>query len=233
MIAWPPLAHEDPTYWFSTADRVALRQAAQEAELGHAGEIVPYVVPHCAPEGVQAWPAAALGALAGASLTALGLQLLAWPPGGALELWVLLPPFFGAAIGWLVVRVFPRLEARLLPESVLARRVEARARLAFLDEAVFRTRDRSGILIFIALRERRVLVLADEGIHAVVPQDAWRQIVADLTAALRRGQPREGLVAAIAACGQLLRHCGPRLGPEDQNELADDLRFPPSSPPES
>lgn len=227
----PPsfFAREDPKAWFSQADREALRQAAQEAERGHAGEIVPYVVRHCAPDGSWVWPGVAIGALAGASLTGLGLQFLAWAPGGAPELWVLLPPFVGAAAAWLLLMLFPGLEARLLPDGVLAARVQGRARLAFLDEGVYQTRDRSGILIFVALRERHVVVLADKGIHAAVPQEAWQGIVSDLTGALRQGRPSEGLAEAIAACGRLLRACGPQPRGQDLNELSDDLRPAPST----
>lgn len=220
---------EDPTAWFGPADREAVARAARLAEAGHAGEIVPCVVAHCAPPAVQAWPAAALGSLAAASLTALGLQALPWTAGGALELWILLPPFCGAAVGWLLGRLLPGLEVHLQSDRTLQQRVEQGARLAFLAESVFRTRDRSGILIFVALRERRVTILADEGIHAVVPATAWETIVADLTGSLRAGRPREGLIDAIAACGRLLSACGPQLRPDETNELSDALRLAPAT----
>ena len=144
-----------------------------------------------------------------------------WP----LPLWILLPPFLGAFVGWLLLWLWPALGIRLLPESTIDRRVQARARLAFLDEGVFRTRDRSGMLLFVALRERRALVLADEGISACVEPAEWQAIIDRLVATIRAGKPTAGMVEAIEACGRLLERQGPPARSDDDDELSDGLRF--------
>ncbi len=219
----PSTWREDPARWFSAADREAVGLAARRAEAGHAGEIVPYVVRHCAMGAESAWMAAAAGALAGAGAAALiaNWWSLDWP----LAIWILAPPFLGASLGWLLSWLLPGLEARILSADAIDRRVATRARLAFLDEAVFNTRDRSGLLIFIALRERRALVLADEGISARVGSDEWQAIIDGIVAQIRVGRPAAGLVEAIEACGVLLERQGPPVREDDSDELSDALRI--------
>lgn len=219
----PSIWTEDPARWFSSADREAVGLAARRAEAGHAGEIVPYVVRHCATGAESAWMVAAAGALAGAGVAALVSRQ--WNPDWPLALWILAPPFLGASVGWLLLWLWPGLESRLLSADAIDRRVATRARLAFLDEAVFSTRDRSGLLIFIALRERRALVLADEGISARVGSDEWQTIINRIVAQIRAGSPAAGLIEAIEACGALLERQGPPARETDSDELSDALRI--------
>jgi len=99
-----------------------------------------------------------------------------------------------------------------------------RATAAFVDQEVFRTRDRTGILIFLSLLERRVVVLADAGINARVPQVEWDAIVALVVAGMRQGQPGPALATAIRRSGDLLAAHRFERRPDDRDELADDLR---------
>ena len=97
--------------------------------------------------------------------------------------------------------------------------------MAFLEEEVFSTRDRSGILIFLALFEHRVVVLGDSGINEVVPEDAWQHVVDDLVAGIRARRPAEALVAAIHECGRLLEAHQVEIRPDDTDELPNELRI--------
>ena len=82
------------------------------------------------------------------------------------------------------------------------------------------------MLIFAALAEHRVEVIADEGIYAAAPQTVWDEVVADLQAGLKRGAIADGFVAAVARTGAILAaHVPPRPG--DSNELPDDLTLLP------
>lgn len=214
---------EDPARWFGKEEREAILAAARRAESGHAAEIVPFVVGHCSTGPEEAWGFAVVGALAGSGMAALlaGGNDHGWP----LALWILVPPFLGTCLGWLLAWGWPALGCRFLPVAVIDQRVLNRAKLAFLDESVFRTRDRSGMLLFVALRERRALLLADEGISALVAQEEWKDIVEGLVAAIASGHPAAGLVSAIEACGLLLQRHGPQARPDDRDELGDELRL--------
>jgi putative membrane protein len=98
--------------------------------------------------------------------------------------------------------------------------VQRAAELAFHQLGMVETRGRTGILIYVSLLERRVVVLADRGIHARVAEGTWDGVVARVVEGIRRGQADDGLVEGIRLCGEILaRHVPPQ--PNDPNELPD------------
>jgi putative membrane protein len=100
-----------------------------------------------------------------------------------------------------------------------------RAENAFLEEEVFNTRHRTGIMIFISFFEHEVIVMADRGISKVVEQKEWDKIVNHLTESIRKGKVVEGLEAALKRCGEILLEKGFVKTADDENELRDDLRI--------
>ena len=68
--------------------------------------------------------------------------------------------------------------------------MDGRAAEAFVEERVFATEKRTGVLIFVALFEHRVVVLADEGIREQVPSDAWDGIARESRRGSERGTRR-------------------------------------------
>jgi putative membrane protein len=214
----------DPEHFFDVEEREAIRRAAAEAESHTSGEVVPYVVGRCDDYPGAGWAAAAWGALLAAGVSGL-LNVVGGFWGGLGPVWITLPVLGGAAGGWALAWWLPGFRRRLMAPAVIEQRVERRAALAFLDEEVFATRERTGILIFLALYEHRVVVLADAGINAKVDQAEWDDIVAHLRAGIRRGEPAAALVEAIEACGRLLRERDVEIRPDDANELRDHLRI--------
>lgn len=214
----------DPRSFFSSSDLEAIREATAEAERRTSGEIVPVVVGTCDDYDDAAWKAAAFGALTGSLLTA-GIYTAGgfWlsPP----WLWILAPSAVGAAVAYLLARLLPGFRRAMVDRDTLDLRVERRAKQAFLDEEVFATRERTGILIFLALFERRVVVLGDEAINRAVDQAEWQEIVDHLVEGIRSGAPGPALVAAIGDCGRLLEEHGVEIRPDDIDELADGLRM--------
>ena len=200
-----------------------LAAATAEAERRTAGEIVPYVVAR-----VDAYPEAhARGAALGAVLlavTAGALHYLAGFWGGSGLVWATLPALAGAGLGWMAAEV-PWVGRRLVSAGDLDRRARLRAEAAFLEEEVFRTRDRTGILIFLALWEHRAVILADEGIHRAVPEGTWEGVVDELVAGIRAGSSVEALRGAIERCGEILETHGVALRPDDVDELDDAVRL--------
>ncbi|MNG37508.1 hypothetical protein D3C84_1248840 [compost metagenome] len=78
------------------------------------------------------------------------------------------------------------------------------------------------MLIFAALADRQVEVVADEGIHSRVDQTVWADAVEALAQGLRRDEPAEGFEAAVGLCGEILaQHFPPRQA--NPNEVADRL----------
>ena len=168
------------------------------------------------------WKGAALGALGTAVLVAVTHTLSGMWGGGAL--WIGLPAALGGALGFLFTGFVPALKRALIPAEVLDRRVRRRAAVAFVEEEVFSTEDRTGVLLLLSLFEHRVVVLGDAGINAKVEQEEWVAITDAVAAGIRDGRPGEALVEGIAACGRLLARRGVEIQPGDRNELRDDLR---------
>jgi putative membrane protein len=100
-----------------------------------------------------------------------------------------------------------------------------RAENAFLEEEVFNTRQRTGIMIFISFFEHEVIVMADKGISKVVEQKEWDAIVRNIIEHVRKGKIIDGIEAAILRCGEILLEKEFLITPDDENELKDDLRI--------
>lgn len=197
------------------------------AEGTTSGEIVPFVVDASDPYPSAVWTAAALGALL-LPLLAWGLHLWwhhhlgSWA--GELAPWILLPAALGAGLGTLAARLSEGLRRALLSADLMDRRVRLRAAAAFVDEEVFDTRERTGILLFVSLFEHRVLVVADAGIEAKVAQTEWDSIAGNIAAGLRAGRAGQALADGVTRCGELLERRGVLLRPDDSDEIPDHVR---------
>lgn len=207
---------------FNEADLEAVRTAVAEAEARTSGEIVPYVVDASDAYPGALWKGTALGAFAG-PLIAEGIYFLGGFWGGLLPLWIALPAAAGGAIGFLLTAYVPVIK-RWMAGDLLDLRTRERAEMAFLEQEVFRTRERTGILLLVSLFEHRVVVLGDSGINQKVEQGQWDGIVQTVVAGIRAGRPGEALAAAIRQCGELLERHGVARQPDDRNELPDELR---------
>jgi putative membrane protein len=209
---------------FPQPDRDRISSAIHDAERATSGEIVPFVVEQSDYYAEAIWRAAAIGGAV--ALVALAVaQLLAdfWMPLGVVG--VALAGIGLAALAGIVVALVPSLRCLLVGDRQITHRVMQRAVEAFVAEEVFLTRDRTGILIFLSLLERKVVVLGDSGINAKVKPEDWDEIVRIITHGIRSGRPADGLVEAIARCGRLLVEHGFAVRADDTNELPDALRF--------
>ncbi len=208
-------------------DLSRIRDRISHAEKGTSGEIVPYVVAQSDDYEVVIWRGAAAAATLFLVVTLLIYLFyqgwsLGWLYSGiGLAVGLVISVLAGVALVLFFTPVFRAMAGA----SLLATRVRGRAERAFIKEGVFQTRDRTGILILLSLRERRIEVLADEGISDAVPADAWNTVIDAARTELRRGDLTEALVAGVDACGVILRQSGLTAAEDDSNELDDELRF--------
>ena len=209
--------------FFSEADLEAIRATVREAEARTSGEIVPYVVDRSDEYSSAAWKGAAVGALL-APLVALAIYRWTNVWGIPLAYWIALPAPVGGAAAYLISAFLPPIRRWLTGGHVLEARVRGRAAAAFLDQEVFHTENRTGILLFVSLFERRVVLLADSGIHQKVEEGQWESITRRLAGEIRHGRPGPALVEAIRECGELLARHHVEIRPGDRNELSDELR---------
>lgn len=100
--------------------------------------------------------------------------------------------------------------------------VELRALQEFKKMGVHKTKERTGVLLMVSVAERRIRIIADEGIHSRVKDGTWDRIVEMLTLKIKEGKQKDGIVAAIAAVGEILsQHFPFRKG--DTNEISNEV----------
>ena len=209
---------------FTEEELAAIRAATESAEQSTGGELVCVIVNRCDAYLASLWQGAALGSVAAATLVgvlALAADIWLTSP----FLWIVLPTLTGAALGASLILAAPPLRRWLVPGEVLDRRVDRRAATAFLEEEIYDTRDRTGVLLFVALFEHQIRVLTDWGVEQRVPEESWQPIIDRLGFDLRRQRPGAAIVQAVEACGALLVEHGVGRRSDDRNELADRPRL--------
>lgn len=218
-------------------DRIAAAIAAAEAKT--AGEIYCVLTPAVSDyrETPLAWATAAALILPAAALL-LGFEPQAltrvfggWTVGheaagdaaifAALTLYVALQAavFVVAA----VIVGLPPVRRALTPRSLKAERVHRAAMQQFLSHGLHATRERTGVLLFAAIAERRAEVIADEGIYKVADPAVWDEVVDRLIEGLKRRRIGDGFVAAVELSGRILAAHVPSRGDDNPNELPDRL----------
>lgn len=110
----------------------------------------------------------------------------------------------------------------LIPGSIKSARVRDGAVRYFKVGAERRTQGRTGILIYLSMREHRAEIVADEAIAAKVAPEVWGQAMADMLVHIKDGRIAEGMVAGIRDVGVVLAEHLPRAD-DDLNELPDRL----------
>ena len=211
---------------FTDADRERIREAVAAAETRTSGEIVPYVVRASGSYPVAVWRAASAGALL-AALLALALAWLydGWGLDWLYSAWAMaLVMTIGGVLGAVLGGAADAVRRRLAGPALLDETVHRRAAVAFVEEEVFDTRDRTGILLFVSLLEHRIEVVGDVGINAKVEPGEWVEVVERLRSGIVHGDLAGGIVDAVGLCGDLLHRRGVAIRPDDTDELSDDVR---------
>lgn len=116
---------------------------------------------------------------------------------------------------------FKRFNFVLFPNWVL-KRVHQRAEQEFYLNQLDKTKDNTGIMIFISFLEKRVIVLADKGISEKCPQDIWEDIVKIILNGKANNEFANGIVEAVLKCGEILAKEFP-IQNDDTNELPNHL----------
>lgn len=211
-------------YTFTEAEKQLVEKAVKDLETVSSGEIVPFFVSSSDDYSEASWySSAVLGAVTTISIGVLSYFWLL--PFRLTPLEVSLMVLSALIIGFVVPLLFPGTKRWIVSSKVQNERVNQRALEAFLNEGVFNTRERVGILIFVSRLEHLVVVLGDEGINQKVDQQDWQQVVNTVVAGIKQRQIGAGLEQAIAQCKDLLLRSGFVRKPTDTNELGDSLRI--------
>ena len=123
---------------------------------------------------------------------------------------------------WYLFRHVQRLKLPFAGRRRVAEAVRERAVRAFYEKGLYRTREETGILIFMSLLERKVWILGDRGINERIDSRFWQDLAAQLARGLREESACEALCTVVAGCGAELARHFPRRA-DDLNELRDEM----------
>lgn len=209
---------------FSPEDLERIKKAVHDAESKISGEIVPVFVERSGIYSIANYRAALIGA---ATVFLLIIIFDRYVPSLAVYDPVLIFSLvmLGGFIGALKSHFLNPVKRFMLSQGHLDQATRKRAETAFLEEEVFNTRQRTGILIFISFFEHEVIVMADKGISKVVDQKEWDTLVRIIIEHIKKGKITDGIVSAITRCGDILLEKGFVITPDDVNELGDELRL--------
>ncbi len=214
---------------FSDEDLERIRNSVREAEQRVSGEIVPVIVERSGRYTEAVYKAAIFFGLFFFLLVIVFDRYLLDPNTSHAFFYDPLFIFFsvvgGGAIGAAAARFSDTAKRWFISRQEMDEQTRQRAENAFLEEEIFNTRHRTGIMLFISLFEHEVVVMADRGINKVVEQQAWDDVVKDLVLHIRGGKFVEGIQTEITRCADILLEKGFKRTSDDVNELRDDLRI--------
>lgn len=208
-------------------ERIA--EAVREAEKKSGGEIATAVIAESDDYGFQELLFAVVsGVVAFLLLTALSgyfhrfLEPRIW----GYQIWHLHTAVFALSLikggSAYFLAQLPNVDRVIVPKTKMEEAVRRRARRHFMESGVYDTVDRTGILLFISMLERRVELIADRGIDAQVDPALWKDIVTRLTEGIAADRTADAIVVAVQACGNVLDGRVERR-PDDTNELDDEI----------
>jgi uncharacterized membrane protein len=108
--------------------------------------------------------------------------------------------------------------------------IEAHTRLEHFDRAkeVFHllkmdnTKDENGVLIYVAVNDRKFVIYGDKGIDEVTPEDFWETTRNAIQAQFKTGNYKGGVIDGVIASGQALEKHFPWKH-DDTNELSNEV----------
>lgn len=213
---------------FSDQDLQRINAAVKEAEEKISGEVVPVIVERSGTYAIASYKAGIISATLAFVFMIILDRYIIINDGHT----IYYDPFFifiivaaMGLLGGLLTHFIEPLKRFFISRQYLDLMTRQVAETAFLEEEVFNTRQRTGIMIFISFFEHEVVVMADKGINKVVDQKEWDNLVTLLISGIKEGNVVDGLERAIKRCGEILLEKGFHKTDDDINELGDDLRF--------
>lgn len=213
--------------FFSIAELESIAEAVRSAESSTSGEIVPVLA-----SSSDDYDRACF--LSGILFSLIFTVVFSC-------VWVLVPDLFGDSViaatltfvaiqfmglvaGFYASTAIDGLRKAFIPHRILKRQVSRAAHQAFLQFQITHTENATGILIYVSLFERTVVVLADRSINQKKSKETWDEVRDLLINGLKENKGARGFVEAIHKCGEILAKEFP-IQANDQNELKNELRL--------
>jgi putative membrane protein len=122
---------------------------------------------------------------------------------------------------WAILQYIP-LRLLLTPKAIKMARVRARAVSLFKVGTEAKTVGRTGVLLYLSMKEHRAEIVADDAIASKVAPEVWGDAMVALLDEVKAGRPGAGMAEAVRQMGTVLAEHFPK-GSENPNELPDRL----------
>lgn len=213
---------------FSDQELTQLREVISQAEKNTSGEIVLAVASDSGRYDRAEDVIGLLFGLCSFSLVWLFFQKSIpssadWSSGSTIALGLLpllLVIIVGFAVGAAVATYFPVIRLPFIMEREKKEEVERRCAECFYRYGVGRTVGATGVIVYVSLFERMVVVKGDKRISSRLSEEDWRGVCETIIQGFKKGTPCEGLCEGLAKCGDHLASHFPREA-ADTNELED------------
>lgn len=115
-------------------------------------------------------------------------------------------------------------EIRVHIESTCKKDVLDRAVEIFANLKMHKTALRNGILIYLAINDKKFAIIGDVGINSKVPDNFWDSVKDDMARHFKENRFTEGLICGIGLAGEKLKTYFP-FQSDDVNELPNEISF--------
>lgn len=123
-------------------------------------------------------------------------------------------------------------EAELNTSGEIRVHIESHCKIDSCDRAAYifnylgmcKTKERNGVLFYLAVKSRKFAVIGDSGIDAKVPDGFWDSVKASLASDFAKGDFAGGLIRGIRMAGESLKKYFP-YSSDDVNEQPDEISF--------
>ena len=115
-------------------------------------------------------------------------------------------------------------EIRVHLENYCFGKTLKRASKIFRQLRMRETEKQNGVLFYLAVKNRKLAIIGDEGIHLNVKQTFWDEMNVNMLKLFAENKFKEGLIFGILATGEKLKEYFPH-DEDDVNELPDEISF--------
>ena len=189
--------------FLSDKDRHRIDEHIRQAEKNTIGEIVVMVV-----SSSYHYP---MADVVGGAIFAVTLALILLPYVGGLlwagldNVWIFIGLFviLFAIFSNIIKRIY-WLKRLFISSLELKTEVKEATEKEFFNQGLHRTREETGILIYISVFERQVWVLADRGIDEKLPSATWQDVVKFIVDGIKERRQVDAICQAVDQVGQIL-----------------------------
>jgi uncharacterized membrane protein len=115
-------------------------------------------------------------------------------------------------------------EVRVCIEKKCAKDAYERAVECFFDLKMQETKLKNGVLIYVAMNDRKFAIIGDTGINEVISDDFWDSTKLLMLEKFKTDEIAEGISLGVIEAGKQLKKYFPYQS-DDINELPDDIVF--------